>query len=153
MAVKYNQMHLKVFRAFSLEKKSQKMTSNYLKGKYKKAVLLFDSSRQASLGGEYIGPDSMSQEILSLIKKAWVSLCFSSMVWVYTEGMLSKVRGCLLRLRPLSPSQMFGFHGGRDGSIPNDFLEALMCWEKCTSDGWVANDFLLQRWKVICVSI
>lgn len=49
MAVKYNQMHLKVFRVFSLEKKSQKMTSNYLKGKYKKAVLLFDSTGKLHL--------------------------------------------------------------------------------------------------------
>lgn len=70
---------------------------------------------------------------------------FIPKVRVYVEGMLPKIRGCLLGLRPLSPSQMFGFHGGGYGSIPNDFLKALMCWEKCTSDGWVANDLLLQR--------
>lgn len=115
MDVKYNQMHLKVVIVFSLEKKSQKMTSNYLKGKYKKAVLLFDCTKHISLGGEYIGLDSMSQETLSLIRRAWFSLCFSLMVRVCVEGIFPKVRGCLLGLRSLSPSQMFGLHGGGAG--------------------------------------
>lgn len=105
MAVKYNQMLLKVLKVFFLEKRSQKTTSNELKGKYKTAVLYFYSKKQASLEGEHTGLDSLSQASLSMIRRVGISggkresftlhCSQAPMSGFLLRGLLPKVRSCL----------------------------------------------------------